>query len=1009
MRPILITITNLLLFTFLYFENGAQPYTNPFYTKIYTVADGLPDSYILNTYQDSRSYLWVGAYRGLSLFDGKNFRNYGFTNGLPDLYVNCFYGDKNNRVWVSTRKGMGYIKNETYHHTAADDSMTINYVFSYYTGPEGNFYALTSKGLYQWDDNKSVWQKRIIIKRFANEAIRTMVYDKEAYYIAFANYFVKYTPDGNYKILDSSFTAGPQYLSVKKFGDDVIVQKPSCLYRVKEDTLLPLFKTALKELFIYSFLKDSQGRFWVCTDEEGVFVSKPGEEQNFAYKIPLPHNLVSNIYEDKEHNIWLSDYQGLIKVKETFFKIFPPIAKPTKEITNFFHDGDNFLMTYSYDDGFNTYVGNRFKKDNAYNNSYLKILRKDKDTLLDYIIPAEHGTLWAVTRNKKLVRIKANSTDIITVKDSTGNTLRFYYAMYNPAANSILGCSRKLYEVKNNIVKEFTPANKIVISEPVSGFVSSGGNIIVMTRDHRFFVIDKNRNVTDVTKDLGFNVFIPDIDYMEAPDKSIWILVPGLGLRQYHWQNDNHLKLTLSITGKQGLPNDVVTSVCFDKYGRLWASTLSGIVMLESTRLNTEGILPMVYIDKKNFDLNVNINENFARLMADTSGKIWLSAGTEMVLFYPEKFGTMLQAPVLNMEKIRLNLQETDWTKWTDSLNGFFEIPMNIVLPYDMNNFVFHFKGVSFADEGEILYSYKTEGGDNMWSQPFTSNMLTSIRFSPGNYTIYIRAKKANSEWSRPVNFSFTIKQPWWNTWWFRIAGIVVTSAILIIIFRNQTKRIRKNAAVQNQLRELELKALKAQMNPHFIYNALNSIQSLVADKRNEEAQDYMVKFSRLLRQVLNHSEENVITLDKELASLKLYIQLEALRLHYTLQYSIHVDENIVTEREMVPPLILQPFVENALWHGLSEKQGEKILKVLITEAGDYLACEITDNGIGRKEKNAADIIFQKNGPRGMEITRNRLLAFNNNPAGGSISVTDLKNTDGSPAGTTVIIKIRRQ
>ncbi|WP_407527843.1 histidine kinase [Lacibacter sp. MH-610] len=1006
MRYIFITISNFAVLVFLLTQSRAQSFSNPFYTKLYTANDGLPDSYILNTYQDKRNYLWVGAYRGLSLFDGKNFHNYSFSNGMPDLYINNVIEDDEQRIWVTSRKGIGYIKNKTYYHTVQNDSMQVNYVFSFFVNPDKRFFALTSSGLYEW--KKNVWEKRNWIKRFENMPVRTMVYDSGSFYIAYFNYFVKYYPDGTHKILDSNFKSSPQYLSIKKYGDDIILQQPTSLYRVKGEQLIPLFQNALKGLFVYTSLKDSQGRFWVSTEEEGLFVSQRGEEQKFAYKIPLPNNLVSGIYEDKENNVWLSNYQGLIKVKELFFKKFPPISTPMKEVKDFFLDGNNLLMTHSFANGFYTYRNNVFQKDVAHNYSYLKVLRKDGDTLLDFIIPAAKRTLWAITRGKKLVQINEKQTSVIDVKDSTGKKMRFYNAAYNPATETVIACSRVLFEIKNGTVTEFTATNKVKISDPVNAFVAGNGNIIVLNRKSEFFVIDKNRNVTEVTKDLDFNVFIPHIKYAESPDKSIWIAVPGLGMRQYQWQNDNHLKLLVSITSRQGLPNDVVTSMCFDKFQRLWASTLSGIVILESARQNTEGILPMILIDKKNFDLTVNINENFSRIVTDSLNRVWLSTGTELLLFYPEKFGTMLKAPVMNMEKVMLNLQETNWKKYSDSITGFFEIPLNPVLPYEMNNFIFNFKGVSFADEGEIFYSYKTEGADNIWSPPFTNSAITSIRFSPGTYTISIRAKKANSEWSTPVSFTFTIKQPWWNTWSFRIAGIIITSLVLTIIFRNQLKSIRKNAALQNLLRDLEMKALKAQMNPHFIYNALNSIQSLVMDRRNAEAQDYMVKFSRLLRQVLNHSEENVITLEKELSTLTLYIELEALRLNYSFQYFIHVEEHIVTENEWVPPLIIQPFVENALWHGISEKQGEKILTINIREEDSWIICEVIDNGVGRRQKNAGNTVFGKNGPRGIDITRARLAAYNNTKADNTFAITDLKDKTGKTAGTMVVLKFKR-
>jgi LytS/YehU family sensor histidine kinase len=211
-------------------------------------------------------------------------------------------------------------------------------------------------------------------------------------------------------------------------------------------------------------------------------------------------------------------------------------------------------------------------------------------------------------------------------------------------------------------------------------------------------------------------------------------------------------------------------------------------------------------------------------------------------------------------------------------------------------------------------------------------------------------------------------------------------------------------------LRELEIKALKAQMNPHFIYNALNSIQSLIADEKKSEAINYIGTFSRLLRHVLEYTENSVTSLEKELQTLRLYIQLESLRLNMNLSYRITTGDELICENEKLPPLILQPFVENALWHGLSRKTGEKQLLISVMQEDDRLICAIEDNGIGRA--NAA--VFKKQASsdfyssKGIDITVRRLVSFNRNNDM-PVIYQDLLDSQGNAAGTRVIIYIKRQ
>ena len=984
----------------------AQTNNNPFYTKIYTTADGLPDSYVLNVFQDKRSYLWASTYTGLSRFDGKNFYNYTYSNGLPDLYINLMHEDHQNRIWIATRRGMGYIKNEKYVHTHVNDSMLIDYVFSYSVNPQGKLLALTGKGLYEW--NEKIWIKRNLIPRWKNEAIRTIVYSNDGDYISYTNHLVKLYKDGSYKIIDSNFSISPYYLDLKKYKNDILLHTATGISRIAGESIIPLFQDALKNVMVYTTFKDSKNRIWVSTHEKGLFVSEPDNSEKFEYNVPVPNTLISNIYEDRENNIWLADFAGLIKLRESFFQTYTPVKSITPEIRELLIADNKKPLAYDFINGFYSIESGTIVKTKIYTSTYLQFAGETDSKLLDVLQPAEDGIIWAVTRSRKLLKIHPFKTEEIVIKGADGKPLPVSHVTYNAKLKKLIVCADGLYEFSENKFIPLKLRNNTQAMHARKTFIASNGNILVFTTESKILVIDKSRTVHSAESDLKLPAFTTRINFYEGPDQTIWIAPHGAGLHHYKWNNNNRLELQLSVTTRQGLPNNVVTGVCFDRYGRVWAATLSGIVILESTEINTEGLLPMIVIDKKNYDFKAPVSESFSKLLVDENNKIWFSGGGSIIIFDPGKIGRMLQPPTVSIEKVSVNLLDINWKTYADTVKGFFGIPVDPVLPSGMNNFIFHFKGISYADEGEVLYSSRTEGADNKWSPPFSSSMISSIRFSPGTYTLHVRAKKANSDWSEPVSFKFKILQPWWNTWLFRVIGIAITSFFLVTIFRRQTKQVKREAEIKNKLRELELKALKAQMNPHFIYNALNSIQSLVVDKRNEEAQEYMVKFSRLLRRVLNHSEEHVITLESELASLELYIELEALRLHYQLNYTITVDDHLIPEKEWLPPLILQPFVENALWHGLSYKEGEKKLSIHISEADEWLMCTISDNGTGRKTKNSFETSFIDKGPRGMDITKGRLATFNQTNLEESIQVIDEKNELGHPSGTTVIIKVKR-
>lgn len=216
----------------------------------------------------------------------------------------------------------------------------------------------------------------------------------------------------------------------------------------------------------------------------------------------------------------------------------------------------------------------------------------------------------------------------------------------------------------------------------------------------------------------------------------------------------------------------------------------------------------------------------------------------------------------------------------------------------------------------------------------------------------------------------------------------------------------KKQASLQHHASELEMQALRSQMNPHFIFNCLNAINHFILNNEEETASDYLTKFSRLIRLVLQNSSKKTISLADELATLQLYIELEQVRFTSRFHFSICVDEEIDTEGLMMPPMLLQPFVENAIWHGLMHKESTGELTIDISQQGERLRCIITDNGVGRQAatNNKNHLALKKS--MGMQITANRLKMLHTDKESGSFTIIDLKDEKGNNSGTKVILTI---
>jgi len=228
-----------------------------------------------------------------------------------------------------------------------------------------------------------------------------------------------------------------------------------------------------------------------------------------------------------------------------------------------------------------------------------------------------------------------------------------------------------------------------------------------------------------------------------------------------------------------------------------------------------------------------------------------------------------------------------------------------------------------------------------------------------------------------------------------------------VLLQKNQLIETQK-AEIEETSKELERRMLRAQINPHFIFNALGAIQHFITANDRASALKYLSKFSSLLRQVLEDSITNIVVLEEEIKLLKIYLELEALRFDGGFNYQIEVHPDLDPHTTEVPLLLIQPFVENAILHGLMPKSGERQLQISFAAEGNFTVCRITDNGLGRKA--AAELKAQKAGSRpsrGMEVTRKRLEALNKNSAAQTlVSFHDRFHADGSAAGTEVVIQI---
>lgn len=335
-----------------------------------------------------------------------------------------------------------------------------------------------------------------------------------------------------------------------------------------------------------------------------------------------------------------------------------------------------------------------------------------------------------------------------------------------------------------------------------------------------------------------------------------------------------------------------------------------------------------------------------------------------------------------------------------------------IGFPYDQNVISFYFTAFEYNNPEAIRFRYRLADHDQDWTESQGERIAGYSRLPPGHYRFMVQSGSASGGWNPDTAIvEFTIRPPFWQTWWFRLLVLAVIVTVVVVLVRSRIRKIEAKEAEKTQVNkmmaDLEMRALRSQMNPHFIFNSLNSIQKYIWENKQEDASEYLTKFSKLIRMILGHSMHKLITLEEELASLQLYVELEHRRCNNKFDYAIQVDDKLALGQILVPPMLMQPYIENAIWHGLLPKEGRGKLRIVVSRRNEHeLQYEITDDGIGRKK--AKDIQSRKEKAAvsyGMQITRQRLHALEVNGHTGGVIVEDLSEGV-EDTGTKVVLTV---
>ncbi|PCI95284.1 MAG: hypothetical protein COB15_12310, partial [Flavobacteriales bacterium] len=446
-----------------------------------------------------------------------------------------------------------------------------------------------------------------------------------------------------------------------------------------------------------------------------------------------------------------------------------------------------------------------------------------------------------------------------------------------------------------------------------------------------------------------------------------------------------------NISEKEGLSSNLVKAIHVANQGVVWVGTNKGLSRIDFSSTDEFTV--------KNLTTQHGLVSEEINAVCSYKNIIYLATSKGLVQFDKTKIKTNTTPPPVFFTQFIINSEER-------------KIKKNMKLSYKENFIKIHFEGLNYRSLGKVEYQYRMLGVDTNWTST-TSRSVQYPTLQPNDYQFEVKAKNEDNIWSEPKSLPFSISPPFWLTWWFISLEILFGIGIVLGIFWYREKQMdQKNIAAQKiveaekKMIELELKALRSQMNPHFIFNTLNSIQHYIAVNDFKSTNKYIVQFATLIRTILHLSEKNVITLQEEIDILTMYMDLEKMRFEEQFDYKIEFSDNVDVDYDEIPSMLLQPYVENAVWHGLMNKTGKGIIKIWITREDEYLCCSVEDNGIGREK--AAQIKAKRNIQQksiGMSVTKERLDLISDNEV--NVDTIDLYDEEGNASGTKMVIRIK--
>jgi ligand-binding sensor domain-containing protein/anti-sigma regulatory factor (Ser/Thr protein kinase) len=1016
-----------------------SPASQPF--KTITVADGIPQSFISGLVQDQQGFIWIGTRDGLARFDGLQYKLFnhvpGDTGSLASNVITNLQLDRQNRLWILYETGdidvLNTVTEFLFHfsrHAVFKETkrkVKGGYSIAQFLGEDdqGNTWLLGGKGgvfICQLEQRR--------LQYFSDTALGLG-----------NNKITSITTTGNNLLLVTdtalvTMNAGRQVTAIipytferphlfnaerpwkdtrvnkRKNGDLVIMDENRLLvYQAAKGSFLTY---ALPDQALYS------GPCVTMDDKDNVYFDLSGT----IYRLSTDNRLL--VWRPRKNGLYpnaismLSDRSGVLWVGGNgsgidLYDMRLPHITGAYYVSSFFKDVLQLSENVPSRDIDSTFID----KTNPY---------QVKRTIgADFVGKAgpfqirhttgKDGTMWFALSGRGGKSI----SQLCYVKDGRMHTVSFRYEANNMKHEGInaLAFNDKgiLWGIDFNFrLVRFNIAAQTVAVYP-SLFLTSGFNDLLIDGEQTFWITSMSQGLFRYDLSTGrLTQFeqkdepgqLPTgqlLDMQNDPGDStvMWIASMGGGLIRF----DKKTGQCKSFTTKDGLPNNTVYAIIPDAKGVLWCSSNKGIFTFDP---RSKAIRSFTTKDGL---LNDEFNRFHFLRLAD--GRMAFGGVNSYTIFDPLAITEDDFQPRVVLTGLSINNEPADYgnqgSPFTQSLNSL----QQITLPYYRNFLSFHFAALEYNIPDKLQYRYQLVGVDDKWVYLKTGNTATYTNIPSGSYELLVNATNTSGKWSPYIKKIFVvITPPFWKTWWFISFCVIVVAAVVCSFFYVKIQSVRAKEKQQlkfdREVMELEAQALRAQMNPHFIFNCLNSIKLLINEDKKRQAVIYLTTFSKLIRSQLSNTQKE-ISLAEEIKTCRLYVQMESLRFGNKVSCEFMIPENTDLYSLMVPPLIIQPFIENAIWHGILPKEEGGAVVLKIEETADAIQCIIDDDGIGRTQsqqhQSATATTHQS---KGMQLTQSRMHLYNlAHHHDSTITVTDKKDEEGKVCGTTVTINFKKE